>query len=1121
MKHQYPILKFVLLLLFFTDCTVFCQQITFNKVPYPEGKTFDFVTGITQDVNGYMWFATKKGLYKYDGNHLTSYKNNQLNPNSLISDFLESVYADYNGIIWIGSLGKGLDRLDPETGIFTHFQHNPNNPASLSSDTVTVILRDKQGTLWVGTHGGLDRFDSKTNKFLHYRYNANDPGSISYNQVRVIYEDMQGTLWIGTGSPYPDNGGGPVAGGLNRMNKKTGKFTRYLHDPNNIQSLINNKVSAIFEDDKGVLWIGSALNGLHKMNRKQGTFERIFYDPSHPEKLSVPTIKMESPLFEHITFITQDAAGSYWIGTSDEGLLYSNPTNGKIIRYHSSENSSSGFTDTGAWKAFTSRDGILWIGGTQGNIYRIDPQQKGIPHFVTSSAPVNCFYEEPNGILWIGTNNELIRNDPGKGIIKRYVPDITTSIKNHNNISRIKKDRQGNIWIGSGGGLALWNKEKENFINYKHDPKNKNSISNSAIYSIYEDREANLWIGTFRGLNLMNRKTGSFAHYLINPNDTALFGQNFITSILQDKTGKLWIGSWNGAGVNQLNRKNNKFRNYLKGTSIVCIHEDRDGVLWLGAYDGLYRFNRSADKFIRYSDSSSITGISGVLGMIEDNQKYLWLTTSNGFVRINPQRNETTLYGKNFGVSENILIYNSCYKGQNGELYFGDATGYFKFFPNELTKNIKPPEILFTGFLLADKVVKPGDNSPLKMNLTLIKEIRLQYNQNIFSFDFTVIDYTNPEENRLFFKLENYDNSWHQANSERRAYFFNIPPGKYVFRIKAVNSYGVSAEKKIEIIILPPWWRTWWAYCIYALLLIAGIFGADRFQRQRLLQAERERTRARELAQAKEIEKAYAELKATQNQLIQSEKMASLGELTAGIAHEIQNPLNFVNNFSEVNTELIDEMQQEMDKGNLADAKAISNDIRENERKINHHGKRADAIVRGMLQHSRSSSGVKEPTDINALADEYLRLAYHGLRAKDKSFNATMKTDFDTTIGNINLIPQDIGRVILNLITNAFYAIIEKKKQIGADYEPTVTVSTKKINGKIEIRVSDNANGIPQNVLTKIFQPFFTTKPAGQGTGLGLSLAYDIVKAHGGELKVETNEGVGSEFVIFLPLINN
>jgi two-component system, NtrC family, sensor kinase len=264
------------------------------------------------------------------------------------------------------------------------------------------------------------------------------------------------------------------------------------------------------------------------------------------------------------------------------------------------------------------------------------------------------------------------------------------------------------------------------------------------------------------------------------------------------------------------------------------------------------------------------------------------------------------------------------------------------------------------------------------------------------------------------------------------------------------------------------------------------------------------------------IEKAYDELKATQQQLIQSEKMASLGELTAGIAHEIQNPLNFVNNFSDVNRELVDELEQEIDKGNYEDAKAIAKDIKNNEEKINHHGKRADAIVKGMLQHSRSSNGVKEPTDINALVDEYLRLSYHGLRAKDKSFNATMKTDFDESIGNINIIPQDIGRVVLNLINNAFYAVDEKRKQIGDGYEPTVTVSTKKNNGKIEISVKDNGNGIPQKVLDKIFQPFFTTKPTGQGTGLGLSLSYDIVKAHGGELKVETKEGEGSMFTMLL-----
>jgi signal transduction histidine kinase len=275
-----------------------------------------------------------------------------------------------------------------------------------------------------------------------------------------------------------------------------------------------------------------------------------------------------------------------------------------------------------------------------------------------------------------------------------------------------------------------------------------------------------------------------------------------------------------------------------------------------------------------------------------------------------------------------------------------------------------------------------------------------------------------------------------------------------------------------------------------------------------------------ELEKAKQsIESALTELQVTQSQLIQAEKMASLGELTAGIAHEIQNPLNFVNNFSEVNRELISEMKEEIEKGNYDEAMKIAADIGDNEEKIVHHGKRADAIVKGMLQHSRSSSGQKEPTDINALCDEYLRLAYHGLRAKDKSFNASMKTDFDNSVGNINIVPQDIGRVILNLITNAFYAVEKKKKDQSNGFEPTVTVGTKKENNQVNISVKDNGTGIPEKNIEKIFQPFFTTKPTGQGTGLGLSLSYDIVKAHGGELKVETKEGEGSTFIIQLPIV--
>lgn len=499
-------------------------------------------------------------------------------------------------------------------------------------------------------------------------------------------------------------------------------------------------------------------------------------------------------------------------------------------------------------------------------------------------------------------------------------------------------------------------------------------------------------------------------------------------------------------------------------------------------------------------------------------------------MRLNPQRNETSIFGENFGVVNNTLSWGSVYKGLNGDIYFGNSTGYYEINPVELSKGLHPPEIVINSFDIADQPVKPNRNGPLKESLSHVKEIKLRYNQNVFSFNFAVIDYANPEENRIIYYLENYDKTWLQSNSEGKAYYFNIPPGKYIFHVKASNSVGVWTERKIDIIILQPWYRTWLAYSIYALLLLAAIFAFDRMMRRRIVLAERKKNQERELAQAKEIEKAYTELKATQAQLIQSEKMASLGELTAGIAHEIQNPLNFVNNFSELNTELIEEMKAEIKAGNKDEATALANDISENEKKINFHGKRADGIVKGMLLHSRSSSGVKEPTDINVLADEYLRLSYHGLRAKDKSFNATMKTDFDENIGKINVVPQDLGRVILNLLTNAFYAVNEKKRQsppppVGGienpqnQYEPTVTISTKKIGERIEIKVSDNGNGIPPSALGKIFQPFFTTKPTGEGTGLGLSMSYDIVTiGHNGDLQVETKEGVGTVFTILIPV---
>jgi signal transduction histidine kinase len=286
------------------------------------------------------------------------------------------------------------------------------------------------------------------------------------------------------------------------------------------------------------------------------------------------------------------------------------------------------------------------------------------------------------------------------------------------------------------------------------------------------------------------------------------------------------------------------------------------------------------------------------------------------------------------------------------------------------------------------------------------------------------------------------------------------------------------------------------------------------------IEIERNQLIARQNEQLEErVSQRTAELVATQQQLIQSEKLASLGELTAGIAHEIQNPLNFVNNFSEVSIELAAEMKEELNNDNKEDAFALADDISDNLQKIIHHGRRADAIVKNMLQHSRNNSAEKEATDLNKLADEYLRLSYHGLRAKDKSFNSELKTVLDPNLPLVTLIPQDIGRVLINLYNNAFYAVQQKQKtQEHTAYKPEVSLTTLALEDTVQITVRDNGNGIPDSIKDKILQPFFTTKPTGEGTGLGLSLSYDIIKVHGGELQINSTAGEGSAFRITLPV---
>jgi len=480
----------------------------------------------------------------------------------------------------------------------------------------------------------------------------------------------------------------------------------------------------------------------------------------------------------------------------------------------------------------------------------------------------------------------------------------------------------------------------------------------------------------------------------------------------------------------------------------------------------------------------------------------------------------------NIDIKDGLQGYSfslASWKANNGELFFGGDNGVNYFIPGRT--NQTKPKIVITDLKISDvSVFNDITTSPLKEDLNNTEELTLDYSQNDISFQFAPIHYSRPERNLIAYKLEGFNKDWVYSKLHF-ASFTNLEPGEYTFRLKAANGDGIwsDKEKVIHIEVLPPYWRTTIAYITYGIFFVLVILGVDRIQRRRVIEKERALAKEKELEQAKEIEKAYTELKSTQAQLIHSEKMASLGELTAGIAHEIKNPLNFINNFSEISTELLDEMQTELNSnGNRNEGvKEIVNNLKQNLEKINQHGKRADSIVKGMLLHSRGTSGEKVLTDINDLLDQYVTLAYHGLRAQDKEFNITIEKDYDQSLDKINVVPQDISRVFLNLINNACYAANEKKKKSNDDFIPVLKVSTKNLQKSVEINIRDNGNGIPSSVKAHIFNPFFTTKPTGEGTGLGLSLSYDIVvKQHSGEIKFESEEGKYTDFKITIPKLN-
>ena len=1063
-----------------------------GRVNHYEELNGMIITDLLADRNGEVWITTFSGLLTFDGYEFKNFYPDPQDSTTIDDLLLYKLAESSNGDIWIGSMNK-IYRHDVQTGLFKNYPlgeivEYPSNAQPM----ITHIESDHNGAFYFGITSGAG-------------YNEY-PGLLRYREADGKFEVVN----LPDGQPVENvyrmvgNGRGEIALISNQgfMIIRPGETTFIDFDQINRFAWLEQEILMdMVWDNDGNIWFVTNQWRLGKMDLSGNTIDfksfespfngiidwtaRIGYDNSriwisHRDGLELYNIpsgqfnipkNLEARPFNAFLY---DKMGNIWLGTGAYGL-YCIPPKQSLTSYLHNPDDPNSVTEGWANNPFEDEAGNLWFptynwAGEEG-LNRINPNTGEISKMLFKEklpeyGRVQMINAYDKGRLLFRSGNRLYGYDVNSEEV--VDPGILSDSENVEWLNNVYRDSGGDLWISTMSGL--YRQSGGSYSLYDFSEGEMGQVVSNEVLRVMESKRGGLWVQTNEGLFFLDEQTDKLERHGYDPNKGPVFSSQDINSLLEDKDGYLWVGTWQG-GLNRYDPDTGEIRYY-------------------GIEDGL--------------PSPSIQGI------LEDEERnVLWMSTFRGIARFDRETETFTSYGNEEGA-QSLYADNSSLELSSGLFVFGGSNGITVFDPADFTGDSRPPITRITGINIGEEAIAfSGEQA-----------ISLQHSQNNLSITYKGIHYDNPSKNQFAYKLLPVDDDWRQVGNSRSAYFYDLKPGEYTFSVRASSPNAVwSDPKTVTFSIAPPWWQTWWAFTAYALIAISGLFMLHRIQKTKTIQKEQARIKDRELAQAREIEKAYTELKQTQTQLIQSEKMASLGELTAGIAHEIQNPLNFVNNFSEVSGEMIDEVKTELKGGDLNEAEVLLDDLKSNLAKISHHGNRASSIVKGMLQHSRRSNGEKEPTDINKLADEYVRLAYNGLRAKDKSFNARVETEFDNTMGKVKMVPQDIGRVLLNLLTNAFHAVSERKAQEPEGYEPTVSVKTRKTGSGIEISVRDNGGGIPDAIREKIFQPFFTTKPTGEGTGLGLSMSYDIVtKGHGGELRVESQEGHGAEFFVTLPV---
>ncbi len=1075
------------------------QDIRFVRVSADEESFQSGIITIAQDNYGFMWLGNH-GLHRYDGYSLKSYWHEPGNPNSLSEDGVSVVFKDRAGILWIGTVSGGLDRLDPVHDTFTHYRHYTGDARSLSSNRVTCLYQDRGGELWIGTKGGLDRLDPATGTFIHYRHDPQDAGSLGTNEITATLEDHLGNLWVGT------------AQGLNKLDRSTGRFSSFLPDPADPQSLGHNYVTCIREDHSGVLWttIGSWLSSL---DVKTGKFTHYSFHSEEPGSQSVA----------FATSIYEDRDGALWLGTVDSGLLKLDRERKNFIRYTREPGNPNSLPGNQVATLFEDAEGELWAGTVAGLCRFLikPPPFVNYQHEARSSQslpdnPISSVLADSKGFLWIAGAGRLSRLDRTTGQFTFYQHDSRDpySLPPYP-VFGLREDRSGTLWLGSyGGGLNRFNRKTGQVFAYRHEPKLQGSLSSDLVLCLFEDRQGTLWIGTQSGgLNRFDPITGRFTSWRNDPNNPDSLSHNNVISIVEDRAGFLWLGTLDG--LNRFDPGTEKFLVYrhnsedprsLSHNKVNAVWEDLHGTLWVGTDNGLNQLDQSHGNFTTFTKENGLPD-NKINAIQEDDQGYLWLATPNGLSRFQPQTETFRNYSESDGLPASSVSAGSS-RTSRGELIFGSTNGVITFYPNRLSTNPYVPHVVMTGFSLFNRPVQVGAQSPLRQPIWATDSLTLTHKQTIFTLEFAALSYVAPEKNRYRYRLEELESEWNEVDSKRRlATYTSLPAGKYVFRVQGSNNDQIWDEKGVTlaITVLPPWWATWWFRSIAGLSIVGLTFGAYRSHVRRL-QLGAARLEAQVAERTSELLVRTGELLVRTRELQIAKDAAEAANraksaFLANMSHELRTPLNAILGFSTLLRE----------GGATPEEQGKDLDI------INRSGEHLLHLINDVLDVAKIEAGrtVVENAvcDVQSLVRDLTEMMQ--MRAKAKNLQLLV----DQSSGFPRLVRTDapkLRQILINLIGNAVKYTERGAVKLRLDSLPEDS------SGRVLLKfeVEDTGIGIAAKDHERIFEPFVRAGRMGSqdGTGLGLAIVRTYVELMGGTIRLQSVPGFGSRFYVELPV---